>query len=78
MEYNDVYILHNQYYGGWWSGDAACHGISNYGIGQVTPEYFGFSTTRAENDDVHIAFMLIIKEPHVAPAERYVYEKKEV
>ena len=37
MEHKDPFILHGEYYGCWWPGDAKDQGISCHGIHQSSP-----------------------------------------
>ena len=46
MEAKDLSILHSQYHGCWWPGDASRRGISSYGTGLVCPKHSSFITQR--------------------------------
>ena len=47
MQDKDVPILHSQYHGWWWPGDARIQAIINHDIDYVEPEKFGRRTLRA-------------------------------
>ena len=44
MKYKILFIMHNQYYGCWWRGDAMSQCISRYGIDLVVRQYSNFGT----------------------------------
>ena len=44
MEDKDPFVIHIEWYGGWWPSHARTKAIISHGTGQVLPEYSGFIT----------------------------------
>ena len=49
MEDKDLFILHSQYHGCWWPGDARSQDISSHDIHLVFPEYSSFCVRRVNS-----------------------------
>ena len=49
MQNKDSFIVHRQYHGSWWPGEARNQGISNHGIDQILTEYPGLGARKVRS-----------------------------